>query len=73
MREIAIHLEDLDYFKPVGDGCPNDIEKFADLLYVLVVNLLEAGHHAELGNGSLYYVADETSRSIADPIQLTDF
>ena len=53
-REIATHLEDLDNFRPVRDGCSNDIEKFADLLDVLVVNLLEAGHHEELGNGSLY-------------------
>ena len=53
-REIAIHLEDLDNFKPVRDGCSKDMEKFADLLDVLVVNLLESGRHDELGNGSLY-------------------
>ena len=53
-REIAIHLEDLDNFRPVRDGCSNDIKKFADLLDVLVVNLMEAGLHEELGNGSLY-------------------
>ena len=53
-REIAIHLEDLDTFKPVRDGCSNDIEKFTDLLDVLVMNLLEAGRHEELGNVSLY-------------------
>ncbi|XP_065052322.1 uncharacterized protein LOC135681677 [Rhopilema esculentum] len=53
-REIAIHLEDMDNFKPVRDGCSKDIEKFADLLDVLVVNLLESGRHDELGNGSLY-------------------
>ena len=53
-REIAIHLEDLDNFKTVRDGCSKDIEKFADLPDVLVVNLLESGRHDELGNGSLY-------------------
>ena len=53
-REIAIHLEDLDNFKPVRDGCSKDMEKFADLLDVLVVTLLESGRHDELGNGSLY-------------------
>ena len=52
-REIAIHLEDLDNLKPVRDGCSKDMEKFADLLDVLVVNLLESGRHEELGNGSL--------------------
>ena len=53
-REIATHLEDMDNFRPVRDGCSNDLEKFADLLDVLVVNLLETGRHEELGNGSLY-------------------
>ena len=53
-RGIAIHLDDLDNFKPVRDGCSRDIEKFADLLDVLVVNLLVGGRHEELGNGSLY-------------------
>ena len=36
------------------DGCSKDIEKFADLLGVLVVNLQESGRHDELGNVSLY-------------------
>ena len=52
--DIAIHLEDLDNFRPVRDGCSNDIEKFADLLDVLVGNLLETGLHEELRNESLY-------------------
>ena len=36
------------------DGCSKGIEKFADLLDVLVVNLLESGRHDELKNVSLY-------------------
>ena len=40
----------MDNFKQVRDGCSKDIEKFADLLDVLVVNLLESGRHDELGN-----------------------
>ena len=41
---------DISNFKPVRDGCSKDIEKFAVLLDVLMVNLLESGRHDELGN-----------------------
>ena len=53
-RQIALHLEELDKFKPIRLGYSRDIEKFADLLDVTVVNLKKAGRHDELGNGSLY-------------------
>ena len=43
--EIAIHLDDLDNFKPMRGGCSTDIDKLADLLDVFLVNLLESGHH----------------------------
>ena len=52
-HQIALHLE-LDKFKPIHLGYSRDIEKFADLLDVTVVNLKEAGRHDELENGSLY-------------------
>ena len=51
---MAIHLEDLDNFQPVKDGCVNYIENVTDLFDVLVVNLMEAGCHEELVNRSLY-------------------
>ena len=51
-RGIAIHLEDLDNFKPFRDGCSKDTEKFADLLDVLVVKLQEDGCHEEFRNGA---------------------
>ena len=53
-RDIAIYLEDLDNFKPVRPGFSKDIEKFADLIDILVVKLVDAGRDEELGNGSLY-------------------
>ena len=67
-REITIHL-DLDNFEPLTDGCSKDIEKFADLLDILVVNMLGRGRHDELGNGFLYIKlsTEETSRNTAYP------
>ena len=49
-RQIALHLEELDKFKPIGLGYSRDIEKFSDLLDVTMVNLKEAGRHDELRN-----------------------
>ena len=53
-RQIALHLEELENFKPLRPGFAKDLERLADLLDVTVVNLKEAGRHDELGNGSLY-------------------
>jgi len=53
-RQIALHLEELENFKPVRPGHPRDIERFADILDIAVVNLKEAKRYDELGNGSLY-------------------
>ena len=53
-RQIALHLEELENFKPLRPGNARDLEKLADLLDVTVVNLREAGRHDELGSGSLY-------------------
>ena len=41
-RKIALHLEELDAIKSVRPGNARDLERFADLLDVLVVNLKEA-------------------------------
>ena len=41
-RQIALHLEELENFKPVRPGYPKDIERFADILDIAVVNLKEA-------------------------------
>ena len=53
-RQIALHLEELENFKPLRPGNARDLERLTDLLDVTVVNLKEAGRHHELGSGSLY-------------------
>ena len=53
-RQIALHLEELENFKPLRPGNARDLERLADLLDVTVVNLKDAGRHDELGSGSLY-------------------
>ena len=53
-RQIALYIEDLDRFKPIRIGNSKDVEKFADLLDVAVINLEDARRYEELGTGSLY-------------------
>ncbi|XP_061190177.1 uncharacterized protein LOC133198039 [Saccostrea echinata] len=53
-RQVMRHLEQLDLFRPIRAGNSNDVEKFADILDVAVVNLKKAGRTDELKNGSLY-------------------
>ena len=51
---MALYLEEIDSFKPICSGSPEDIEKLADLLDVAIVNLKEANRTAELQDGILY-------------------
>ena len=53
-RQIALYLEELEQFRQIRPGNGKDIEEFADLLDIAMINLQEAGHHHELGDGSLY-------------------
>ena len=53
-RQIAINIEEIDQFKPTQSGYAKDVEKLADLLDILTINLKEAKRTEELGNGSLY-------------------
>ena len=53
-RQIAINLEELETFKPIRPDNSEDIENFADLLDIAVINLKEAGRIEDLGDGSLY-------------------
>ncbi|XP_062580317.1 uncharacterized protein LOC134242249 [Saccostrea cucullata] len=48
------HLEQLESFRPIRAGNSKDLEKFADILDVAVVNLKDTGWTDELKNGSLY-------------------
>ncbi len=53
-RQVAICFDEIENFKPTREGQPKDIERFADLLDVAVINLKEAGREQELQDGSLY-------------------
>ena len=53
-RALTLRLEELEAFKQIREGSEKDLEKFAELLDALVVNLTDAKQDAELGNGSLY-------------------
>ena len=41
-------------FRPIRPGAACDVEQFADLLDVAVINLKGAGRQDELGNGSIF-------------------
>lgn len=53
-RQIAIYLEDLEQFRQIRPGNAKDLDEFADLLDIALINLQEAGQNHELGDGSLY-------------------
>ena len=53
-RRIAIYLEELDQFRQIRHKNARDIEEFADLLDISMINLKEAGQDYELRDGSLY-------------------
>ena len=53
-RQIAIYFEELEQFLQIRPGNLKDIEEFADLLDITMINLQEASQHYELGDGSLY-------------------
>ena len=53
-RQLAIYLEEIDNFKPVRPGNFKDMEKYADLLDIAIVNLKEANRLDELRDGLLY-------------------
>jgi len=52
--QIALYLEEIDNFRPIHPGNSKDIEKYADLLDIAIVNLKEANHLEELRDGLLY-------------------
>ena len=53
-RQTALYLEELERFGTIRTGHSKDVEKFADLLDVAIVNLESAKRWDELGNGTLY-------------------
>ena len=52
-RQLTLRLEDVDNFKPVRDNNEKDLQSFAELLDVLVVQLVETGNLAELYSVSM--------------------
>ena len=50
-QQIALYLEEIDSFRPVRYGNAKDLEKYADLLDVAIVNLKEAQQFEELRDG----------------------
>ena len=55
-RQIALYLEELEQFRQIRPENARDIEEFADVLDVAMINLRETGQHHELGDGSLYTI-----------------
>ena len=53
-RRIAAGMEEIGSFEQVRPGKAADLDKFADLIDVTIVNLKDAGREAELGNGTFY-------------------
>ena len=53
-RQIALYIEELEQFKQIRSGNARDLDKFADLLDIAIINLKEANQTQELGDGSLY-------------------
>ena len=53
-RQVAIYLEDLNKIPQIRPGNAHDLQQFADLLEIAIMNLKETGCHNELGNGFLY-------------------
>ncbi|XP_065190931.1 uncharacterized protein LOC135821860 [Sycon ciliatum] len=53
-RQVSLYLEELDRFRPIRPESAKDVEQFADLLDVAVINLKDMQRTEELGNGSLY-------------------
>ena len=51
-RQVARYLEELENFRAIRSGNSRDLENFADLLELTVINLQDIGREEELGNGS---------------------
>ena len=52
--QIALYLEEVDNFRPICLANYKEIQKFADLLDITIVNLKETNCSEELNDGLLY-------------------
>ena len=53
-RRLASYIEQLEGFRSIQYGNEKDLEQFAGLLDVAIINLRESRQYHELGTGSLY-------------------
>ena len=53
-RKVMLHLDELKNIKPIYIGHPKDVEKFADLLDIAVINLKEKNRIEEFGNDTFH-------------------
>ena len=53
-RQIAIYIYELENFRQIRNGNTKDLEQFADLPDIAIINLRETYQQHELGSGSLY-------------------
>ena len=54
LQQMVIYLEELENLRPVRFGNSKDLEQFADILDITIINLKENANCGELGDGSLY-------------------
>ena len=54
-RKVMLHMDELKNFKPIHVDHPKDLEKFADLLEIAVINLKGENRIEEPGKGTFYY------------------
>ena len=53
-RQKASFMEDLEQFQQIQSGNAEELERFADLLDITIINLREVGEHQDLEDGYLY-------------------
>ena len=53
-RKVMLHMDELENFKSIRVDHPKNVEKFADLLDIAVINLKVENRTEELGNGTFY-------------------
>ena len=51
---MAVYLEELANLRPVRFGNSRNLEQFADIVDITIINLKENGNYGELGDGSLH-------------------
>ena len=53
-RQLSLQLDEVNNFKQIRIGNAKDLERFADMLDIVVVNLRDSDKVEELGDGCLY-------------------